>query len=104
MGDDALWAVLIGHCGREVARVPFADTLARDALPLRDLANEGLRLDAAALVIVRLAADSRCMPCAQEAGAINAASRTLHAIGMRLHDYIMWHGETCVSLRLKGQI
>ncbi len=97
-----LWTVLLANCGRELARVPLPAPASRGDLPLRDLAGLGLRHDVAALLIVRHAADAQCRPCRQELDAIERARRTLGAIGLRLHDYILWHGECCVSLRAAG--
>lgn len=99
-----LWAVLLAESGLEVARVALPRPDTRDELPLRDLATEGLRHDAAALVVVRDAADAACVAGAVELDAVDKARRTLGAIGLRLHDYILWHGERCVSLRQAGKL
>lgn len=104
MGAHSLWVISLGQCGREVARGVMPSSTTRGDLPLRELADEGLRQDAAALVVVRDAADARCLPCAEELDAIDHARHTLGAIGLRLHDYILWHGERCVSLRLTGRL
>ena len=104
MGKQALWAVLVGHCGRELGRVALPRPAARNVLPLREIASEGLRQGAAALVIIRDAATEACEPCALEKSAIDKARQTLGAIGLRLHDYILWHGERSVSLRLTGKL
>ena len=104
MGDDTLWLILIGRCGTETARLSLGNWAARDALPLRRVVEEGLGRNAAAVIVARRAADEGCMPCTIEQRAIETAQRTLHPLGLRLHDYILWHGDACVSLRLTGQL
>jgi DNA repair protein RadC len=104
MGEQPVWAVLIGACGGERARIPLADSTARAELPLRRIAEEGLRLDAVAVILLRPASNIDCVPCTQEWSAIRTAKTTLGQIGLRLHDYILWQGDQCVSLRQTGQI
>ena len=43
MLDDILWLVLVAPGGREVGRVPIAGWTSRHELPLRALAEHGLR-------------------------------------------------------------
>jgi hypothetical protein len=102
MGEHIMWAVLLKGCGQELARVALRGSPVREELPLRALASEGLRHHAAGMVVIRCAADESCRPGAQELNAIGIARRTLGAIGLTLHDYILWHGDICASLRDAG--
>jgi DNA repair protein RadC len=104
MGGHALLAILLAEEGCELARIALSTPKSRDELPLRDMAAEGLRHDATAMIVVRAANDEACLPCADEMRMIDKARRTLGAIGLRLHDYILWHGEHSVSLRLTGRL
>jgi DNA repair protein RadC len=102
MGSEALWVILLAESGQEVARVGLPRPPDRDQLPLRELAAEGLRHDAAAMILVRDADDAACRPCPVEMTMIETARRTLSVIGLRLFDYILWYGEHCASLRESG--
>ena len=104
MGDNTLWVILIEKCGAESRRIPFVNPPARNVLPLRYIAQQALRHDVAAVALIRPAADEHCTPCAGELGAVHAMRATLGPIGLALHDYILWRGNRCRSLRLAGQL
>lgn len=102
MGESRLWAVFIGASGDERLRTPLSPWSPRDRLPLRRIAEQGLRHDAAAVILARATDTQDCTVSAEEIGRIRDAKRTLDPIGLRLHDFIVWHGERSVSLRRAG--
>jgi hypothetical protein len=104
MDGASLWLVAMNSAGDEIGRSAIDDSADRGVLPLRWLAQEGLRCSAAALILIRHARDATCTIDSSEHAAINRAKATLGAIGLQLHDYILWHGAHSVSLRQTGQL
>ena len=104
MDDDTLWVILIARSGAEECRIPIADSTQRHALPLRHIAEQALRHDVDALAVLRPAADECCVPYPADFQAIHSMRATLGPIGVRLHDYILWQGDRCHSLRLAGKL
>lgn len=103
-GAHILWAILLVEDGGELACIALAGSPVRDDLPRCELDSFELRHNASAMIVVRDAADPAFIPCAAELRAIITARHTLGAIGLRRHDYILWCGERCVSLRQARQL
>lgn len=104
MHDRRTWAIFLDGSQGEAGRlaVCFPGGSATDAL--RTIVAEALRLQAVAIVMICPSDAGDCTAGLRDMQTIEAMRATVRPLGIALHDYILWHGERCVSLRLSGRV
>ena len=87
---------------RLLAAVEAAQSPEGAALPLRDILEEALRLDATGLVVARNHANGDAQPSLAEIEATRQLAEAALPLGIRLHDHLIFAGGECRSFRDLG--
>lgn len=71
-------------------------------VPLREILGEGLRLGSRAMIVAHNHPSGRSAPSPGDIAATRRLADLADALGIRLHDHLIFAGDRCASMRALG--
>jgi DNA repair protein RadC len=103
-GGTEMVAVVHLDAEQRLLAVTIEEPGRRDAveLPIGAILTTALRLGAQAIVVAHNHPSGDAAPSEEDIGATRALAEAAAAVGVRLHDHLVFAGEECRSLRELG--